>query len=168
MSSHESFRESHLVAATNIMTTCSFIWFVCKHVVFVSTWDTHIPMILDVDDMCMASNILNNFSFQWLVCTHNDVSLDILPCVFLPNSPILASKMLIEILIQCFGSLTTTLYGVFEFPHLEDVRTISIHFDLAYAFHLLSLHCAISVLNKNGHATFDMLLYHARKYFAWS
>src|SRR3954466_7742461 len=42
------------------------------------------------------------------------------------------------------------------------------HFDLAYAFHFLSLYFANSVVNKNGHATFDMLLYHARKYFAWS
>src|SRR3954469_25266955 len=149
---HESFRESRLVVATNIRTTCSFICFVCKHVAFTSTWDTHIPMILDVDDMCMASNMLNNCSSQWLVCTHNDVSLDILPCVFLQNSPILASKMLFEIWIQCFECPTTTLHGVFEFPHLDDVQTISMHFDLAYAFHLLSLYCANSVVNKNGHA----------------
>src|SRR4051812_1194905 len=76
--------------------------------------------------------------------------------------------MLIEILLQCFECPTTTLYGVFEFPHLKDFRTISMHFDLAYAFHLLSLYCANSVVNKNGHGTFEMLLYHARKYFAWS
>src|SRR4051812_23873038 len=46
---HEGFQESRLVVATNIRTTCSFIWFVCKHVAFASAWDTHIPMILDVD-----------------------------------------------------------------------------------------------------------------------
>src|SRR4051812_28990082 len=165
---HESFQESRLVVATNIRTTFSFIWFVCKRVVFPSAWDTHIPMIFSFDDLCVTSNMLNNFSFQWLVCTHNDVSLDILPCVSLPNSPILASKMLFEIWIQCFECPTTTLYGVFEFSHLDDVQTISMHFDLAYAFHLLFLYCANSVVNKNGHATFDMLLYHARKYFAWS
>src|SRR3954470_10142453 len=98
---HESFQKSCLVVATNIRTTCSFIWFVCKRVVFASAWDTHIPMIFAFDDLCVTSNMSNNFSFQWLVCTHNDVSSDILPCVFLQNSPILASRMLIKILVKC-------------------------------------------------------------------
>ena len=42
------------------------------------------------------------------------------------------------------------------------------HFDLAYAFHLRYLSCANSVVNKNGHATNDMLLYHTQPYVAWS
>src|SRR3954465_962219 len=42
------------------------------------------------------------------------------------------------------------------------------HIDHAYASRLLYLSCANRVVNKNGHATLDMLLYHARKYFAWS
>src|SRR3954471_20713506 len=165
---HESFQESRLVVATNIRTTCSFIWFVCKHIVFASAWDSHIPMIFAIDDLCVTSNMSNNLSFQWLVGTHNDVVLDILPFVFLPNSPILASKMLIKFLFDCFECHNKMLYGVFEFPHLDDVSKISMHFDLAYAFHLLYMHCTNSVVNKNGHATFDMLLYHAQKYFAWS
>src|SRR4051812_44221367 len=41
------------------------------------------------------------------------------------------------------------------------------HFDLAYASHLLSLYCANSVVNKNGHATNGMLLYQTREYFVW-
>src|SRR4051812_18345029 len=165
---HASFQESRLVVATNIRTTCSFIWFVCKHVTLSSAWDTHIPMIFAIDDLCVTSNMLNNFSFQWLVCTPNDVSLDILPCVFLPNSPVLASKMLFEIWIQCFECPTTTLYGVFEFPHLDNVQTISMHIGHAYASHLLYLSCANRVVNKNGHATNDMLLYHTQTYVAWS
>src|SRR3954468_19214381 len=84
---HESFQESRIIVATNIRTTCSFIWFVCKHVVFASSWDTHIPIIIDCDDLSVTSNVSNNFAFPWLVCTHNDVVLDILPFVFLPNSP---------------------------------------------------------------------------------
>jgi hypothetical protein len=121
-----------------------------------------------LDDLCVASNILNNFFFEWLVCTHNASVLDILPRVFLSNSPILASKVLIYMLVNCFACHPTRLYGVFEFPHLDDVQTISMHFDLAYAFHLLYMYCANNVVNKKGHATNDMLLYHARKYFAWS
>src|SRR3954468_17415387 len=73
---HERFQESRLVVATNIRTTCSFIWFVCKRVVFASAWDTHIPMIFAFDDLCVTSNMSNNFYFQWLVCTQNDVVLD--------------------------------------------------------------------------------------------
>jgi hypothetical protein len=164
---HESFQVSRCVVVTNIRTTCSFIWFVCKHV-FASCWDTHIPIIFDCDDLCVTSNMSNNFFFQWLVCTHNDVVLDILPFVFLPNSPSLASKMLIKFLINCFECHLKMLYGDFEFPHLDDVKTISMHFDLAYAFHLLSLYCDNSVVNKNGHATNDMLLYHTQTYVAWS
>src|SRR3954469_12954840 len=99
---HESFQESRLVVATNIRTTWSFIWFVCKHVLFASAWDTHIPMIFAFDDFCVTSNMSNNFSFQWLVCPHNDVVLDIPPFVFLPNSPIFAPKMLIKFLFDCF------------------------------------------------------------------
>src|SRR4051812_33312536 len=133
---HESFQESHLVVATNIRTTCSSIWFVCKHVTLASAWDTHIPMILAIDDLCVSSNMLNNLSFQWLVCTHNDVSLDILPFVFLPNSPSFASKMLIKFLFDCFECHNKMLYGVFEFPHLDDFATTSMHFDLAYASRL--------------------------------
>ena len=125
-------------------------------------------MIFAFDDLCVISNMSNNFSFQWLVCTHNDVVLDILPFVFLPNSPNFASNMLIKFLFDCFECPTTMLYGVFEFPHLDDVQTIPMHIDLAYAFRLLYLSCANSVVNKNGHTTNDMLLYHARKYFAWS
>ena len=60
------------------------------------------------------------------------------------------------------------LYGVFEFPHLDDVQTISMHIDHAYASRLLYLSCANSVVNKNGHATNDMLLYHTQTYVAWS
>src|SRR4051812_2190962 len=165
---HESFQESRLVVATNIRTTFSFIWFVCKYVVFSSAWDTHFPMIFAFDDLCVTSNMSNNFSFQWLVCTHNDVALDILPCVFLPNSPILASRTLIKIQVNCLECPTTMLYGVFEFPHLDDVQTISMHIDHAYAFPLLYLSCANRVVNKNGHATNDMLLYHTQTYVAWS
>lgn len=33
---HESSQVSRIIVATNIRTTCSFIWFVCKHVVFSS------------------------------------------------------------------------------------------------------------------------------------
>src|SRR3954471_13495642 len=165
---HESFQESRLVVATNIRTNCSFIWFVCKYVVFASAWDTHIPMIFDIDDLCVTSNMSNNFSFQWLVCTHNDVVLDILPFVFLPNSPSFASKKLIKFLFDCFECHNKMLYGVFEFPHLDDVQTISMHIDLAYASRLLYLSCANHVVNKTGHATNDMLLYHTQTYVTGS
>jgi hypothetical protein len=54
------------------------------------------------------------------------------------------------------------------FPHLEDVQTICLHIDLAYAFPLLYLCCANCVVNKNGHILGDVLPYHAQTSFAWS
>src|SRR3954469_20553393 len=119
-------------------------------------------MIFAIDDLSVTSNMSNNFSFQWLVGTHNDVVLDILPFVFLPNSPNFASKMLIKFLFDFFECHTKMLYGVFEFLHLDDFATISIPFDLAYASRLLYLSCANRVVNKNGHATNGMLLYHTQ------
>ena len=59
-------------------------------------------------------------------------------------------------------------FGVFVFPHLKDVEKNCLHIDLAYALFLIYLCCANGVVNKNGHVTIDMLLYHAQKYFAWS
>jgi hypothetical protein len=54
------------------------------------------------------------------------------------------------------------------FPHLEDVQTIFLHIDLAYAFPLLYLCYANCVVNKNGHVLNDMLPYHGQTSFAWS
>jgi hypothetical protein len=107
--------------------------------------------------------------------------MEILPHVFLPNSSLIASKMLNNFSFRCVDcnnahmlphemdmSVFSHFLGVFEFPHLEDVPTNCMHIDLAYALYLIYLCCANGVVNKNGHVMDDMLLYHAQKYFAWS
>jgi hypothetical protein len=70
--------------------------------------------------------------------------------VFLPNSPLIASRMFNTCSFQSLErnnmhifqlEMDTTVFsnfdGVFMFPHLEDVQTICLHIDLAYAFPLL-------------------------------
>src|SRR3954466_9091107 len=147
-----------LCVATKMLNIFSFRCFVCNHISFKSMYCHE---SFQESRLVVATNIRTTCSFIWFVCKHNTFVLDMLPCVFLPNSPILASKMLFEIWIQCFECPTSMLYGVFEFPHLDDVQTISMHIDHAYAFRLLYLSCANSVVKKNGHATFDMIHYHA-------
>ena len=55
-------------------------------------------------------------------------------------------------------------FGVFVFPHLEDVQTEFLHIDLAYALCLIYLCCANGVVNMNGHVMNDVLLYHAHTF----
>ena len=131
--------------------------------------------------ICVATNMMKNCSFLWFVCTHVDDDFDILPYVFLPKSPHIASRMLTTCSFQSLEcnnmhifqhEMDTMVFsnfvGVFVFPHLEDVETICVNIDLAYAFRLLYLCCANCVVNKNGHVLDDMLPYHAHTYFAWS
>jgi hypothetical protein len=131
--------------------------------------------------ICVATNTMNNCSFLWFVRTHIDDDFDILPYVFLQNSPLIASRMLTTFSFQSLECNNvqvfqhemdivdfSTLDGVFVFPHLEDVHIFCLHIDLAYAFRLLYWRCANCVVNKNGHVLDDMLPYHAHTYFAWS
>jgi hypothetical protein len=131
--------------------------------------------------ICVATNTMKTCSFLWFVCTHVDDDFDILPYVFLPNSPLIASRMLTTFSFKSLErnnmhvfqhEIDTMVFsnfdGVFVFPHLEDVQTICLHIDLAYAFHLLYLCYANCVVNKNGHDLNDMLPYHAHTSFAWS
>jgi hypothetical protein len=98
----------------------------------------------------VATNSMKTCSFLWFVCTHVDDDFDILSFVFLPNSPLIASRMLTTCSFQslernnmyiCQLEMDTMVFsnfdGVFVFPHLEDVETICLHIDLAYAFRLL-------------------------------
>jgi hypothetical protein len=57
--------------ASNVLRTCSFVWFLCKHVdEFCATCDNHAPMILNIDTLCVATYMLNGFSFFCFVCNH--------------------------------------------------------------------------------------------------
>jgi hypothetical protein len=102
--------------------------------------------------ICVATNMMKTCSFLWFVCTHVDDDFDILPYVSLPNSPLIASRMLITCSFQSLErnnmhvfqhEMDTMVFsnfdGVFVFPHLEDSQTICLHIDLAYAFPLLYL-----------------------------
>ena len=122
--------------------------------------------------LCVAPKMMSCFSF--FICTLDD-DFDIWPIVFFPISPLIASKMLNNFSLHCFeynndnefehelNNFVYSNFGVFVFPHLEDVENNCLHIDLAYA-----LYYANGVVNKNGHVTLDMLLYHTQKYFAWS
>ena len=79
--------------ASNMSNNFSFLWFVCKH--------AHDIVFLLLVSYCVASTKLNNCSFLWVVCTLDDI-LDILPHVFLPISPLIASLMLTNFSFPCF------------------------------------------------------------------
>jgi hypothetical protein len=161
--------------ASNKLTNSSFIWFVGTH----GCANFYLVNFLD-DMLCVAPNMRTNFSFQWFVCTHVDDILDTLPYVLLPNSPLVASRMLNNFSFRCLESnneneflhemdtMVVSQFGVFVFPHLEDVHMEFLHIDLAHALFLINLCCANGVVNMNGHVVDDMLLYHAHIYFAWS
>ena len=132
-----------LCFASNMPNNFSSLWFVCKH--------AH-----DIDFSCwfptsVASTKLNNCSFLRVVCTL-DAILDILPHVFLPNSPLITSLMSNNFSFPCFecnehhmfqNEMDTIVFskflGVFVFPHLEDVQTNCLHIDLAYALSIISI-----------------------------
>jgi hypothetical protein len=48
-----------------------------------------------------ATNTMKTCSFLWFVCTHVENDFDILPYVFLPNFPLIASRMLTTFSFQC-------------------------------------------------------------------
>jgi hypothetical protein len=57
--------------ASNMLTTFSSIWFICKHVDdFCDTCDIHAPMILNIDALCVATYMSNDFFFFCFVCNH--------------------------------------------------------------------------------------------------
>ena len=132
-----------LWAAPNMLNTCSFLCVGCYH---------NTPLSMFCHECCafaaigVASTKLNNCSFLWVVCTLDDI-LDILPYVFLPNSPLIASSMLTNFSFPCFECnehhlfhnemdiiVLSKFHGVFVFPHLEIVQNNCLHIDLAYAF----------------------------------
>jgi hypothetical protein len=170
-----------ICVASNKLKNCSFLWFACTHCnAFELICANHVHMSFPIVDLCVATSTMNNCSFHWLVCTLHDDDFDILPYVFLPNSPLIALKMRTHFYFHCFKCnnaheyihewdiFAFSYFGVFVFPHLEDVENYCLHIDLAYALISKYLCCANSVVNKNGHVTHDMLLYHTQKYFAWS
>ena len=158
-----------------MLKNCSFLWFACTHgcafdLLCGNRVSTNVPIV----DPCVATNMMNNCSILWFVCTLDD-DFDIWPIVFFPISPLIASKMLTNFSLHCFecnndhalnhelDNFVFSHFGVFVFPHLEDVENNCLHIDLAYALYLLYLRYANGVVNKNGHVTLDMLLYHTQQ-----
>jgi hypothetical protein len=58
------------------------------------TCDNDVTMNFLMKMTCFATNAMKTYSFRWFVCAHVDEDFDILPLVILPNSPLIASKML--------------------------------------------------------------------------
>ena len=76
----------------------------------------------------------------------DDDVFDIPLCVFLPNSPLIAKKILNNFSFRCFACdsahkfqneialiALSNFLGDFVFSHLEDVSTSCLHIDLAFA-----------------------------------
>lgn len=178
---HECYKISPICVASNMLKNFSFLWFVRTHgYAFELICANHVSMKFPICDLCVATNMMTNCSFLWFVCTLDD-DFDILPLVFLPISPLIASRMLTNFSFQCLECNEYNMFhnelvpidlshflGVFVFSHLDDVENNCLHIDLAYALFLIYLCCANGVVNKNGHVNLDMILYHAQKYFAWS
>jgi hypothetical protein len=131
--------------------------------------------------ICVATNTMKTCSFLWFVCTHVDDDFDNVPYVFLPNSPLIASRMLTAFPFrsleynnvhvfqhEMYTIVFSNFDGVFVFPPLEDVQTICLHIDLAYVFPLLYLCCDNFCVKKNRHILDDVLPYHAPTSFASS
>ena len=91
------FHMDDLCVAAKMMNNCSFQWLVCNH----------------NDILCMScrecfgsyqfgvtTNMKKTCSFMCFVCHHDD-SLNILHCVFLPSSPLVASRMMTNCSSQC-------------------------------------------------------------------
>ena len=101
-----------------MMKTCSFQCFVCIH--------------NENFEICVAISMLKTCSFSWIMCTHVDGTLDLLPFVCLPISPLVAPYMLTDFLcLECNNDLEFTNekdimvyshFGVLVFPLLEDVE----------------------------------------------
>jgi hypothetical protein len=174
MTCHICYRFEFIGVVSNKLTNCSFFWLGC-----ITTCDYDIFFYFWMNMICVATNMMKTCSLLWFVCTHVDDDFDILPYVFLSNSPLITSRMLITCSFQSLErnnmhifqhEMDTMVFsnfdGVFVFPYLEDVQPICLHIDLAYAFPLLYLCCANYVVNKNGHVLHDMLPYHAHTYFA--
>ena len=149
-----------------MMNNCSCQWLACNH----------------IDIVCMpchecfgfysfgvATNIPNTCSFLWVVCTHVH-NLDISHCVFLPTSPLIASRMLtnfsFQYLVCNVDQMVQNFHGDFVFTYCEDAPRNCLHFDLAYALNFTCLCCANGVMKMNGHDMDDMLLYLAHTWFA--
>jgi hypothetical protein len=139
------YRFAFIGVASNKLTNYSFFWLGC-----ITTWDNDVFFYFWMNMICVATNMMKTSSFLWFVCTHVDDDFDILPYMFLPNAPLIPSRMLTTCSFQSLErnnmhifqyDMDTMVFsnfdGVFVFPHLEDVQTICLHIDLAYTFHLL-------------------------------
>jgi hypothetical protein len=70
-SNSNSARIPFTCIASNMLTTFSSIWFLCKHVDdFCDTCDIHAPMILNIDALYVATYMGNDFSYFCFLCNH--------------------------------------------------------------------------------------------------
>jgi hypothetical protein len=80
--------------------------------------------------ICVTTNMIKTCSFLLFVCTHVDDDFDILSYVFLPNSALIASRML----TTCsFQSLERNNIHVFQ--HEMDTMVFS-NFDGVFCSHI--------------------------------
>jgi hypothetical protein len=142
MTCHMCYRFEFIGVASNTLTNRSFFWLGC-----ITNCDNDGFFYFWMNMICVATNMMKTCSFLWFVCTHVANDFDILPYVFLPNSPLIASRILTTFYFRCLECnnmyvsqherdtiALSNFDGVFVFPHLEDVQTICLHIELAYAF----------------------------------
>jgi hypothetical protein len=94
---HMCYRFEFIGVASNKLTNCSFVWLGC-----ITTCDNDVFFYFWMNTICVATNMMKTCSFLWFVCTHVDGDFDILPYVFLPNPPLIASRILTTVTSQDF------------------------------------------------------------------
>jgi hypothetical protein len=129
MTFHMCYRFEFIGVASNKLTNCSFFWLGC-----IIMCDNDIFFYFWMNMIYVATNTMKTCAFLWFICTHIDDDFDILPYVFLPNSPLIASRMLTTFSFKSLEhndmhvfqhEMDTMIFsnfdGVFVYPHLEDV-----------------------------------------------
>jgi hypothetical protein len=117
------YRFEFIGVASNKLKNCSFFWLGC-----ITICDNDGFFYFWMNMICVATNMMTTCSFLWFVCTDVDDDLDILPYVFLPNSPLIASRMLTT---SSFQSLERNNMHVFQ--HEMDTMVFS-NFDGVFVF----------------------------------
>jgi hypothetical protein len=96
MTCHICYHFEFIGVASNKLTNCSVLCLAC-----ITTCDNDVFFYFWINMICVETNMMKTCSFLWFICTHVDDDFDILPYVLLPNSPLIASRMLATFYLRC-------------------------------------------------------------------
>jgi hypothetical protein len=130
---------------SNKLKISSFIWFICKHT---CANDASVNFLINV--ITVATNTMKNYTSWWFVFTLDD-DFGILLHLFLPNSPLIASKMLAKFSFRCIECNIAHVFQheidgqhcrikftwIFWVPTFGRWSKNCLHIDLAFAISLI-------------------------------